>query len=629
MKKINCLYSVIAVSFLIISNLLYGQKPSSLWNGRTLVIADPDIRISYDGDVVHMESYIAASEKNPDLLFACSELIVPGRDLSAAEARLYYSADAGARWNPVLLPNEISGGWDNAVAAGPGMLYFLTSNLQNGFTVYYSPDEGKNWKYTVIERTKGWDRPHMIADNTNGPHRGRLYIAGETGKGLAVISSSDGGVTFSSPVIACASTSELNMATTASPMVMSDGTLIISCAPYPNYPARASWRDAEIGLLSSNDGGQTFSSYKKAVTVHRSLPKEYFVSRARGHVLLTGNFMQGPSFAVSPAGTAFADRIYALWQDIDSMGRSQMMFAWSADKGNNWNVQPVTESSASKKVHEASPMIAVNHEGVVGIAWLNDVLAANFDGYDVFFTASIDGGVTFLPVKKISSSTSQPSKQGPNTLPSFTAGKSSAGGERNISMVSPFSTRSAGGDYATMTADAAGRFHPLWQESRGGRAWQLYTATIRVMPEQRLQSLIDKKSISDNRFCILDDRIQVLFGEPEWNKEGTEVLVPVRLWNASSVVLFEPIDVKIFGAMLSSGRARTYASEVVLPKFFDAGSSAFIDSTRITYPLSVQSPLFPNGVTSPFNLRMRIASAAWVDFGMKAVVSGGGCLLVK
>ncbi len=42
-------------------------------------------------------------------------------------------------------------------------------------------------------------------------------------------------------------------------------------------------------------------------------------------------------------------------------------------------------------------------------------------------------------------------------------------------------------------------------------------------------------------------------------KKEPEVLVPVRLWNASSVVLFEPIDVKIFGAMLSSGRARTYA----------------------------------------------------------------------
>ncbi len=94
---------------------------------------------------------------------------------------------------------------------------------------------------------------------------------------------------------------ELNMATTASPMVMSDGTLIVSCAPYPNYPARASWRDAEIGLLSSNDGGQTFS-YIKGGNGSSFITKRIFcITRARA--ILPRNFMQGPSFAVSPAGT--------------------------------------------------------------------------------------------------------------------------------------------------------------------------------------------------------------------------------------------------------------------------------------------------------------------------------------
>ncbi len=143
MKRSTAFTHYCCFLFNYFKSLLYGQKPSSLWNGRTLVIADPDIRISYDGDVVHMESYIAASGKNPDLLFACSELIVPGRDLSAAKARLYYSADAGARWNPCIASNEISGGWDNAVAAGPGYVIFPNKQSAKRIHGYYSPDEGK------------------------------------------------------------------------------------------------------------------------------------------------------------------------------------------------------------------------------------------------------------------------------------------------------------------------------------------------------------------------------------------------------------------------------------------------------------------------------------------------------
>ena len=200
-------------------------------------------------------------------------------------------------------------------------------------------------------------------------------------------------------------------------------------------------------------------------------------------------------------------------------------------------------------------MIAVNKEGVIGVAWLDDRNAPDHKGYDVYFTASIDGGVSFLPAAKVSSATSMPAKQGQNTLPSFTIGKASAKGERNVTMVSPFSTRSTGGDYATMTVDAAGRFHPLWSDSRDGKAWQLFTSTIRVIPENTLQS------VPNDTTCRFDDRIQLLFGEAQWNSEGNEVLVPVRLLNASTTTILNQVfDVKIYGAMLTSGRARTYAA---------------------------------------------------------------------
>jgi hypothetical protein len=639
MRKHQLSHLLAATCFLVNLISVDAQKPSQakpVWNGRPIMIADPNVRISYDGNVAHMEAYITASTDNPNLLLACSEMIVSGRELQASEARLYYSTDAGARWTPVLLPDEITGGWDNAVAAGPeGVIYFLTSNLQNGLTVYSSSDTGKTWKSTIITRTKGWDRPHMIVDNTKGSYRGRLYIVGETGKGISAISSSDGGATFTSPVIACASSPELNMATSANPMVLSDGTLLVSCVPYPNYPARATWREAETGLVASTDGGQTFSSYHKAFTIQRQLPKEYFPARNRGHVLLTGNFMQGPFFAASPAGSPFADRIYAAWQDIDSIGHAQLLFAWSGDRGLTWNGPRAIDRARPAKgntgfVQQGAPMLAINTEGVVGVAWLDDRHAADHKGYDTYFTASVDGGINFLPSTKISSVTSQPARAGQNTLPSFLAGKPGDKGERSITIVSPFSTRSTGGDYATMAVDAAGRFHPLWLDDRDNMGWQLYTSTVRVIPEGLLKEAAEKRSSASGKEpCVLDDRIQLLFGEPRWSIDGKEVIMPVSLFNASADILTEPISVQVSGATLLSSRARTYATEVVMPEFFDPIQSAFSDSAKFTYPISHQAPLFPNGVSSSLNWRIRIAAPEWIDFTWKVIVSRGQCLQVK
>src|SRR4051812_1521412 len=92
------------------------------------VTVDPDVRVTYDSRVPHMEAYIAAASAHPDLLFAGGVLLPLGRAWSLAETRIWVSRTAGATWRPTLLPAEIEGGWDNAIAAGPGdSLYFLTA----------------------------------------------------------------------------------------------------------------------------------------------------------------------------------------------------------------------------------------------------------------------------------------------------------------------------------------------------------------------------------------------------------------------------------------------------------------------------------------------------------------------
>jgi hypothetical protein len=609
-------------------------RPEPKVAGPVTLIADPDIRVSYDGNMAHMEAYVAASATNPDFLLAGGELIVPGRELGANEARLYYSGDAGARWSIVLLPDEVGGSWDNAVAGGPeGTMYFLTSNRQKGWTIYRTADGGKTWASTVVENTRGMDRPHIVVDVTTSSNRGRLYIAGEGSDGVRVLSSADGGQTFTSQVTACVHRQGWNAATTASPVVLSDGTLVVPCAPYPDFPERAKWSTEEVGLVTSADGGRTFTPYHSIFTVHRQLPQSYYSARVHGDVLLSGNFMLGPSFAVAPPGAPFADRLYAAWQDIDSSDRARLLFAWSADRGMTWSAPAPVDSpivgDKSVAVRQGVPMLAVNREGVVGVAWFDSRHDANGKGYDIYFAASLDGGRTFLPSVRVSSATSRPA-QGLNNLPSLRVGKSSEKGERVINMSTPFSQRAAGGDYSTLTADAAGRFHPLWTDARDG-AWQLYTSTVRVIPEKVMRALAETQTDTTPgktmKQCVLDSsHVQLLFGEPERNDTTGEVIVPVRLLNTSSAPMVEPVSVQVTGAM-PRGLISTYVpnAAALAPRLFDPAKATFSESATFVYPISPRAPLFPNGVTGALNWRLRLAVSEWMDFSLTTTVTSG-CL---
>jgi BNR repeat-like domain len=579
------------------------------------VFVDPDLRVSYDGDVVHMEAYIGASSTNPDLLVAGAELIVPGRRLDASEARLYLSTDAGARWNPLPLPDEVNGGWDNAVTGGIGdSAFFLTSNFDRGLTVYHTSDGGKTWASTVLAAAAGWDRPHVAVDATTSPYRGRFYVSGEADDGVRVIASSDDGKTFSSPVTACAHAVGWNAATAASPMILSDGTLVVPCAPYPNDPARATWTAADVGIVTSSDGGRTFTPYHKIAITHRVSTREMYAARVRGDILLSGNFMQGPSFAVAPRGTKFSDRLYAAWQDIDSEGGSRVVLAWSADRGATWTTPLSLDSSRapdarSSAVRQGVPMVAVNHDGVLGVAWFDGRGASDDKGYDVFFSSSSDGGRTFLPSVRVSTATSRP-ERGLNIVPAFDVAPGSANRDVVIHAMSPFSERATGADYSSMAVDADGRFHPLWIDARDG-AWQLYTATVRVLMGDAPAELAARLTPQQNPRvgpCTLDsNQIQLLFGEAKWNGAASEVVVPVRLLNNSADPFVNAISVR---AALDTGEEEwsKFVSDATAlrPKVFDATRASFGDYATFEYPISTDSPLFPHGVTLPLDWRIHV-----------------------
>lgn len=611
----------------LINPLLQLNAQSNIKTKKNALViqADPDVRISFDGNIPHMEAYIAASSINPDVLFACGELVIPGRYAYRTEARIYYSNNNGAIWNPVLLPEEISGGWDNAITGGiDGIAYFLTSNSTNGLTLYGSLDNGKSWRSTIIKGTSDWDRPHMVVDHSKGQFRGRLYIVAESGKGAAIVHSSDQGLSFSSPAIAYPSAKGRNIAITSGPLILSDGTLILPCAPYPDFPARSEWAYAEAGLVSSSNGGISFSEYQPIFTFKRALPRHYYKARMKGEVLSSGNFMPGPSFAVAPAGASFQDRLYAVWQEIDSTGQSSLLFSYAEKLGDSWNMaSPIDafHTTQGKMAKQGVPMIGVNGTGIVGVAWYDSRFAKTNSGYDVLFSASSDGGISFVSPIRLSSETSYPAQSNPNTLPAFSVAKPAKDGVQAITMISAFSTRATGSDYSTMAVDANGRFHPLWTDARSGSAWQLYTAAIRVLPEHFYESNSgEKQSVNNILTDTVDRRLNLQLEEPSWELERKRLQLPIRLFNNSSDTIVGTIVVKIFRPDFTNSRARQYASSVKMPKLSILNSGIWADSIVVFFEIPPTAPLYPKSITAKKMIQMKVENARWMDFSLKAVV---------
>jgi len=114
------------------------------------------------------------------------------------------------------------------------------------------------------------------------------------------------------------------------------------------------------------------------------------------------------------------------------------------------------------------PMIAVNRKGIVGISWYDRRDNPDNLGYCPRFRASLDGGRTWLPSIRVSTSANLVNDEK--------------------------ETRFNSGDTTGLTADASGIFHPLWIDNRSG-VHQMWTTTVTV-PGAGVRCLADMSGAS-------------------------------------------------------------------------------------------------------------------------------------
>jgi hypothetical protein len=164
------------------------------------------------------------------------------------------------------------------------------------------------------------------------------------------------------------------------------------------------------------------------------------------------------------------------------------------------------------------PTVATNKDGVIGVAWYDYRDDPTHTCWKQYFTASLDGGNTFLPNAAVSSQPSCPAKGAlspsvyvwntspyfDDTLPSLDAAAGQETSLESFALEQEISLNRAireqaekvgqpridvtfdhdrnlwPGHYTGLTADSNGVFHALWSDRRNAPIQQLFTATIQI-----------------------------------------------------------------------------------------------------------------------------------------------------
>ena len=398
-------------------------------------------------DEGHYETHAAAHPTDSSRLLATA-IIYPKSTRRATV--VYASNDGGETWTRSLHGKELIDTGDPAVAYGPDGTGYFTALTARGHPLeqvpakpahawdgrktilWRLPSGATQWEPPVTMRFA--DREYIVVDHTQSKYRGRIYVTGDPRPkaGFVVFVSTDGGRTFNDPGVE----SDPGGGSMGNAVVASDGTLIGFFAD-PQH----------VRAVASTDGG---------VTLRPSIVVDRFV-RAGGRKEAGKNNVNHFLHAAIDSGAGkFKDRVYLAWPDRRS-GRSQIYFTRSTDKGATWAPsRVVTDNPASDENDQFMPTLAVNKEGVVGLLWYDRRESSDNRSFYARFSASLDGGATWLPSVRVSEKP-------------YVAGA--------VARKSAFALN--GGDTAGLVVTADGAFHPVWVDDRTG-APQVYTTRVTV-----------------------------------------------------------------------------------------------------------------------------------------------------
>ncbi|HKO42986.1 MAG TPA: sialidase family protein [Pyrinomonadaceae bacterium] len=567
------------------------------------ISVSPNVHLSKElPNQLQAELLLDSDPSRPGRMMACSLLDRSTKNEDPSQRAwsviVYLTEDYGKTWKKTF---EEFGLMDPTCAYAPDgtallQAFNLEGYLQN--RTYRSADGGRTWTGPVKNIRS--DRPYLTVDLSNGPFRGRVYSHGYTSgtgsfdagpaiSGIRLQASLDGGRTFEDAVQRHSVPPRRTMVP-GNGVVLSDGTLVIpfgELKEYSNPDNTIQLRDSAVGtsnarmrVVTSTDGGRTMSA---ATTIADAYLHVYPWRPASGFISWIA--------ADSTTGT-FKDRVYVVWPDRRS-GRVETMFAYSSDKGRTWS-RPVVlndDHAPVKRGDSFMPVIAVNNAGVVGVYWYDRRDHPDNRGWDIWFTASLDGGETWSPNLRVSEKSNifNSKTSWPVILPVLPTAP--AGGPATVELwVNQMLI--FGGDTTGITTDAKGSFHLAWADNRTNTL-QLWTSAVTVKGKAERNGdpvLATYKDVSSS--------VRLETGGIDYNRETGEVIFRGRLKNVGTQPVAGQLKLRVLQVYSDLGVARIENAENHVK-----GAGAIWDFT----PLLNGKPLAPGEATPLRDLRFRVS----------------------
>ena len=536
------------------------------------------------------EVIFASHPTDPNLHLACTMADAHQLAQRRMDTLVFASRDGGRSWTkgPTI---SISG--DPVCKFGPdGTAYFgaLTSNPPStkpeadpldwknevpdpwNFVLYRTTDGGAHWEL----RGELWsgDRPWLGFDNagqlilTYQSRAVSLDYTESDAVALDMTFSSDQGKTWSLPkAFGVLYGKRLYHSLPTGVATLSDGTIVVS-----------NWQNLRADIADPA-GTPKFPGLPPPptceITVTRIPPDRWrrakTVKAAEKHCSETSTTRVADSMAVDARSAAFKDRVYLAWTD-NREGSARILFASSRDGGLSWTrprrVDDLPPSAARGLTHEPDnfmAQLAVNRDGVVGLAWHDRRDSPDNIGYSVRFRASLDGGETWLPSVRVSEKPSR-FRSGERVLVHGYARPGSAAGDPvSVSIGDRFEFHA--GDTGGLDADASGDFRVLWIDNRSG-VDQLYTAPVSVAGKGVKNGSPEVSDLEDVSSKVVVELADVAFD------------VASRVVTAE-ILVRNPSDVPLRGRLV--GRVVSLESAFGVPVLLDGGPArgvgALVDFT--------------------------------------------------
>lgn len=470
-------------------------------SGHSALSVGNTVQVSADDPTTPLgETWLAANPRDPKNMVSVS-MAFPKKGPWASV--MYYTQDAGTSWHRVTHGPHRDGyfwGADPHVQFGPdGVAYYtdlewgsvdkapfdisLAAGGVPGLVyVYRSTDGGRSWSEPID--LAGVDHSCIGIDSSRGKYRGRVYVTytsvltnaqGGHVETIGFAYSDDDGHTyrqrvFQQPKVPFQDRVRVGPSPTDI-VVTPDGKVVLAYIYYLAPPAGSPDNsiEAQTWVISSSNGGRTFT--EPHFVVSDSFPSDERSSLKLGY---------WPRLAVDASNGPTRSRVYLT--DERPAGKAVGVYVLSSDDvGQTWSA-PVRVDDGNRPTFANTPGIAVNSAGILGVSWYDRRNDPRNDCFQEYFSASPDGGITFLPNKDVRSTATCTDKRG-NWQPNVTQSLDRAHASYDVTLATPGFRFANAGETQGIAALGADGFQIAWIDGESG-VMQLAATRIGVASNQ-------------------------------------------------------------------------------------------------------------------------------------------------